>query len=70
MCIRILINRISDVEGFYEEILNQPFDFNIDEEINLDYENLNYASNIDELKNLWRKRLKLSTLDAYAQKKK
>ena len=65
----ILKKRISEVEGFYEAILNQPFDFNVDEEINLDYESLSYASNIDELRNLWRKRLKLSTLDAFASKK-
>ena len=65
----ILKKRISEVEGFYEVILNQPFDFNINEEINLDYENLSYASNLDELRNLWRKRLKLSTLDAFASKK-
>ena len=64
-----LINRISEVEGFYEEILDEPFNFNIDEEINLDYENLNYATNLNDLKNLWRKRLKLSALDAYAAKK-
>ena len=65
----VLINRISDVEGFYGEILDEPFNFNIDEEISLDYENLNYATNLNELKNLWRKRLKLSALDAYAAKK-
>lgn len=65
----ILKKRISEVEGFYEAILNQPFDFNVDEEINIDYESLSYASNIDELRNLWRKRLKLSTLDAFASKK-
>ena len=64
-----LINRISEVEGFYEEILDEPFNFNIDEEISLDYKNLNYATNINDLKNLWRKRLKLSALDAYAAKK-
>ena len=54
---------------YKRQILNQPFDFNVDEEINLDYENLSYASNLDELRNLWRKRLKLSTLDAFASKK-
>jgi len=64
-----LINRISEVEEFYEEILDEPFNFNIDEEINLDYENLNYATNLNDLKNLWRKRLKLSALNAYAAKK-
>ncbi|MFL2631795.1 MAG: carboxy terminal-processing peptidase [Candidatus Marisimplicoccus sp.] len=64
-----LINRITEVEGFYEDILDEPFNFNIDEEISLDYKNLNYATNINDLKNLWRKRLKLSALDAYAAKK-
>ena len=64
-----LKNRIFEVEGFYEDILNQPFNFNLDEQINLDYENLNYAANLNDQKNLWRKRLKLSTLDAYATKK-
>ena len=65
----LLINRISEVEEFYDEILDEPFNFDIDEEINLDYENLNYATNLNDLKNLWRKRLKLSALDAYAAKK-
>ena len=64
-----LINRISEVEEFYDEILDEPFNFDINEEINLDYENLNYATNLNDLKNLWRKRLKLSALDAYAAKK-
>ena len=64
-----LINRISEVEEFYDEILDEPFNFDINEEINLDYENLNYATNLDDLKNLWRKRLKLSALDAYVAKK-
>ena len=65
----ILIKRISQVEGFYQEILNKPYDFNKIDEINLDYENIGYAANLDELKKLWRKRLKLSVLDAYATKK-
>ena len=55
-----LKTRIDEVEGFYSEILEVPFSFQIDEEINLDYENLEYASNTAELKKTWRKRLKLS----------
>ena len=65
----ILIKRISQVEGFYEELLNNPYDFNQIDEINLDYEKISYANNLEELKKLWRKRLKLSVLDAYATKK-
>ena len=64
-----LKKRIDEVENFYGEILEVPFNFQINEEINLDYENLEYASNSDELKKIWRKRLKLSALDGYASKK-
>ena len=64
-----LKKRIDEVENFYGEILEVPFNFQINEEINLDYENLEYASSSDELKKIWRKRLKLSALDGYAWKK-
>ena len=61
-----LKTRIDEVESFYNEILEVPFNFQINEEINLDYENLEYAENTNELKKIWRKRLKLSALDGYA----
>lgn len=61
--------RIDEVESFYEEVLFTPFNFDINEEIDLDYENQEYADDIDELKILWRKRLKLSALDGFASKK-
>jgi carboxyl-terminal processing protease len=64
-----LKKRIDEVENFYGEILEVPFNFQINEEINLDYENLEFASSSDELKKIWRKRLKLSALDGYASKK-
>jgi carboxyl-terminal processing protease len=64
-----LKTRIDEVEGFYEEILEVPFNFQVNEEINLDYDNLEYAENSNKLKKIWRKRLKLSALDGYASKK-
>ena len=64
-----LKTRIDEVEYFYEEILEVPFNFKVIEEINLDYDNLEYAENSSELKRTWRKRLKLSALDGYASKK-
>ena len=64
-----LKTRIDEVENFYEEILEVPFNFKVIEEINLDYDNLEYAENSNELKRTWRKRLKLSALDGYASKK-
>ena len=64
-----LKSRMDEVESFYQEVLFTPFNFNIDEEINLDYENQEYVDGIEELKKLWRKRLKLSVLDGFASKK-
>ena len=64
-----LKTRINEVENFYEEVLYTPFNFDISEEIDLDYDNLEYADDFDELKTLWRKRLKLSALDGFASKK-
>jgi len=64
-----LKSRMDEVESFYEDVLFTPFNFIIDEEINLDYENQEYVDGIDELKKLWRKRLKLSALDGFASKK-
>ena len=64
-----LERRMDEVESFYKEVLFTPFNFNIDEEINLDYESQDYADGIEELKKLWRKRLKLSALDGFASKK-
>ena len=64
-----LKTRIDEVKYFYEEILEVPFNFQVNEEINLDYDNLEYAENSSELKKVWRKRLKLSALDGYASKK-
>jgi carboxyl-terminal processing protease len=63
------MERMDQVEGFYESILNIPFDFTIKEEINLDYENLPYATSIAELKKQWRKQFKLNALERFTFKK-
>ena len=64
-----LIQRQEMVKNFYEEILNKPFSFNEDEIISLDYKNAPYPKTLNDLKSLWRKRLKLSTLSIYVDKK-
>jgi len=64
-----LMERMEQVEGFYKELLEQPFDFTIKEEINLNYEDAPYAKNIQELKAIWRKRFKLNTLESFTTKK-
>ncbi len=56
------LKRIEDSKSYYTEILNEPFDFTEKESINLDYENLPFASSKREIKERWRKQLKYSTL--------
>ncbi len=60
-----LIQRIKEVEEFYPSLLSSPFDFSIDEEINLDFENISFSKNNNERIDRWRKQLKYSTLDIY-----
>ena len=61
--------RVDEVESFYIDILDNPFDFNIDEDLNTDFEQLDYAVGLNDKISIWRKRLKLSTLDGFATKK-
>ncbi|MDR6966390.1 carboxyl-terminal processing protease [Flavobacterium arsenatis] len=65
-----LMQRTKESEAFYKEILDKPFDYTIDEEINTDYEKTPYAANKTELKDRWRKQIKLSTLSSLNDKLK
>lgn len=61
-----LLIRMGQVKEFYSELLNDPFDFSIKDSINLNFEELPYARTLNGLKELWRKRFKLSTLEYYS----
>lgn len=65
-----LLQRIAESEAIYEAILSKPFDFNKEEAINVDYEKQPYAKNKTELKDRWRKQLKLSALSTINDKLK
>ena len=65
-----LIKRMSEGKGFYKDILNTPFDYSIDETFNTDYEKAPYAKNTSELKERWRKQIKLSTLSSLTDRLK
>ena len=64
-----LMERMSQVEGFYKSLLETPFDFSIKDEINLDFKKASYANNLIELRVIWRKRLKLNALERFTSKK-
>lgn len=61
--------RLGQIEAFYEPLLDRPFDFSLDEEINLDYDNMEYTESLSELRRLWLKYFKLSALGIYVEKK-
>ena len=57
-----LMKRIEESKSYYKTILDKPIDYKIDEEFNADYEKLPYANSVAELKEKWRKQIKLSAL--------
>ncbi len=63
-------NRIQEAKTYYKEILASPIDFSIKESINTDYEKQPWAKNKTELKERWRKQLKLNVLSGIEDKLK
>jgi carboxyl-terminal processing protease len=49
----------------YQEVLKMPFDYTVQEKINVDYDNLQYVKSEKEMKDRWRQQLKFSTLSNY-----
>ena len=60
-----LSERILEVEKMYPKVLEEPFDYTLDESIMVDYEEIPYAKNKKELKDRWRKQLKFTTISNY-----
>ncbi|HWS60264.1 MAG TPA: carboxy terminal-processing peptidase [Flavobacterium sp.] len=65
-----LMKRMEEGKNLYKDILSKPFDYTIDESFNTDYENAPYAKNAQELKEKWRKQIKLSTLSSLTDRLK
>jgi len=63
------VQRQQQIKAFYKPLLDRPFDFSLNEEMDLDYETMGYAASLSELKNVWLQYFKLSTLGVYADKK-
>ncbi|AUC80441.1 tail-specific protease [Nonlabens sp. MB-3u-79] len=63
-----LLQRQEESQKIFTELIKKPFDFSIDESINTDYDKIPYSKNKKELKDHWRKLLKLSALGTYYDK--
>ena len=65
-----LMLRMEESKKIFKDILSKPFDYSIDEDFNVDYDKSPYSKNNAELKEKWRKQIKLSTLSSFTDKKK
>lgn len=63
---KLFDQRMEEAALLYKEILAKPFEFNTDEDIQLDEDKLDFTANASELKDRWRKKLKFSVLERYA----
>jgi carboxyl-terminal processing protease len=60
-----LLQRMKESEAFLPSIFERPFNFELKEDINIDFENMSYSKNNRERKDRWRKQLKYTALDLY-----
>lgn len=60
--------RREEVKVLYQKHLKEAFDFSVEENISVDYENMAYPKNAKELDERWRKHVKLSVLETYLDK--
>ena len=59
------MKRMEEGQKRYVDVLEDPFDYTLNESINVDYDNLGYVSNEKEMIDRWRQQLKFSTLSNY-----
>ncbi len=57
--------RVAETMTFYKDILAKPFDYSINESVQLDGEKLSYANSDAERKDRWRKKLKYYALERF-----
>ena len=62
---KLFNTRMEEAAKIYQEILAMPFDFTVDEEVNLDGDKLTPPPNEAERNDRWRKKLKYMVLDRY-----
>lgn len=61
----LLSQRIQEVQAMAKEILAEPFNYFVEEELELDARKRDYAKDSEELRELWRKMLKYQTILTY-----
>ncbi|MFD2568856.1 carboxy terminal-processing peptidase [Pseudotenacibaculum haliotis] len=57
------LEKIKSAKKFYGTILDKPFNYKKKEQIDVNYDNVPFATNKEQLIDYWRKQLKLQTID-------
>ena len=60
-----LMKRMEEAKDIYKEVLSTPFDYNVNETINIEYDEVPFAASKADLKERWRKQLKYATMATY-----
>lgn len=61
----VYMKRRDEVAALYLKLLDKPFDFGLDEKIQMDAEKYDFPKNDNERSEMWRKRLKYAVLGKY-----
>lgn len=65
----VFVKRVADAEGYYKTILQKPFTFNGNDELELDNKKLNFPKDEAEMKARWESYLKYRVLAKYEELK-
>ena len=65
--IEIIEKRVKEAESYYKDLLAEPFDFSIDENVEFDADKIDFVADKTALKERWRKWLKYQTLTRLAE---
>lgn len=62
LSMQLIDKRNAEVQEIYRSLLEKPFDYTLDEQIEMDADKLDYCSSLDELKDSWRQALKYQVI--------
>jgi len=68
--VKIIAQRIEEVSQLYPDLLKEPFDYSVEETIELDFEKRSYPKTKEQRKDSWRRSLKYQTLSNVNKKLK
>lgn len=68
LSLEIVDNALDKTQGYFQDILSQPFEFTTKEKVQLDGEKRGWPANDQELEDYWRRFLKYEVMQEYAEK--